>query len=689
MSSDLNWLDPKTLERADPYLAWADATAYASYRLPHGEPGEADWGLVLIELTDNGGEKSPLQRLIDAVNESLGALQVQVPPVYAALDAQQRRFRYCTARVTRGFFKAVLAGGALSDVVARYRLCTPVEYPVEPLKSGGATSGDLAGANGRPVIALIDGGLALGHSAFLKPDSTPRVAHFWRQDDHQGSRYLEDRERTTTPWQNGYGHWIPSSSMGYGAELDRAAISAAMNASQYLGHLDEDALYRRLGLWDLDRLAHHGTHVLSLAAGPYRYPEQMGTESSPPLWGGFANDDPKAAEGCDLVAVQLAWANVLDTSGRSGDAYILDALMYVWARCDPNASLTVNLSWGCSAGPHDGSSILEKAMLDWCGLRSASKIVVPAGNSYQARGHANVKLLKDVSISLDWNILPENHTPSFLELWIDKEVSTNSVRVHLTPPGQKDPITIESPGVTQWPALGGAAQATLVMLNRPNLSTTGSMILIAVQPTAAKEQVARAPAGVWNVALTNLTNSEISVCAYIERNDVAMGLFTGAKQSHFEDDAYNQGDAVDDSNVQRASAPMSRVNNSKVRRTGSFNHLSTGSDGTHVTSVGGHVEFPTDATPKSASFYSPRWSDTHDTRVAGRKKAPDTMLPCDDSPVLLGLRAAASRSGAVVRLVGTSSAVPLGVRILTSGGKLPTVPRPPSPAPAPVGTVTE
>lgn len=690
MSSGLDWTAPETLDKADPYLAWADATACASYRLPHGEPGEADWWLVLIELADNSGEKSPLQQLMDAVNASQGALQVQVPPVYAALDAHSKRFRYCTARVKRGFFKAVLAGGGLADIVTRYRLCNPVEYPVEPLKGEGASSGELAGANGGPVIALIDGGLALGHSAFLKPDLSPRVAHFWRQDDHQGSRYLADRERTKTTWQNGHGHWIPSSSMGYGSELDRAAISAAMNASQYLGHLDEDALYQRLGLWDLDRLAHHGTHVFSLAAGPYRYPEQMGTESSPPLWGGFANDNPKAAEGCDLVAVQLAWANVLDTSGRSGDACILDALMYVWARCAPNASLTVNLSWGCSAGPHDGSSILEKAMLDWCDLRSApSKMVVPAGNSYQARGHANAKLPPDEPLALGWRIFPENHTPSFLELWIDKEVSPNNIAVHLTPPGQKAPITIKSPGVTQWPAQGGLAQATLVVLNRPYLSTSGSMILIAVQPTAAKEPVALAPAGVWHVALTNLTNPEISVCAYIERNDVAMGLFTGAKQSHFEDDAYNQGDAIDDPSVQPELVPVSKYNASDVCRTGSFNHLSTGSDGTRVISVGGHVEFPKGASPKPASFYSPRWRDIYDTRVVGRKKAPDTMLPCDDSPVLLGLRAAASRSGAVVRLVGTSSAVPLGARILTEGGVLPTPPVPPSPAPAPPGSFTE
>lgn len=682
MSSGLDWTSDGPLSKADPYLAWADATAYASYRLP-SVPGEDSWWLVLIELAAGTGDQSPLQRLLDSSSKDW----LQVPEVFVDLDAKGKGFLYCTARVKPPFFKSVLAGGSLADIVLRYKLCSPVEYPVEALRSvEGASTVPSAGADGGPVMALIDGGLALGHAAFLKPDHSPRVSHFWRQDDYLGSRYLGDRARTRLPWPNPDGHWNPSKTMGYGAELDRHAISAAMAASHYLGLLDEDALYQRLGLWDLDRLAHHGTHVLSLGAGPYRYPEQMGKEDSPPDWGAPLNGDLRSAEGCDLVGVQLAWANVLDTSGRSGDAHILDALMYVWSRCADQAEVAVNLSWGVNAGPHDGSSILEKAMIDWCGLRTGrSSIVVPAGNSYQARGHANDKLEKGEAIELNWRILPDCHTPSFLELWVDRDISdTQQLVVQLTPPGAPAPFEIRVPGVQTWSDATPPAfpQATVVMLNRPNLGASGSMVLVAVEPTVAEGPEMPAPAGVWQVRLTNAMSTTITVCAYIERNDVAMGLFTGARQSYFEDERYNLSEGIDDEKVQKARSPLAQGNQSVVRRTGTFNHLSTGADKSAVHSVGGLVMFPTDRPPGdlAPSPYSSRWDDANDTRVTVRRKHPTTMMPSDDSLVLPGLRAAASRSGAVVRLVGTSSAVPLAVRSLVSRKGLP---KPPVPAPAP------
>jgi hypothetical protein len=677
MSSGLDWTDAETLKKADPYLAWADATRCASHRLP-AEPGEHDWWLVLIELAMPANGRSPLGRLLDQTTHAW----VQIPRVYKDLDARKKDFRYCTARVRRRFFQEVLSGGVLVDVVSRYKLCTPVEYPVQTLREEAEPPADLpaealAGADGGPVIALIDGGLALGHSAFLKPDRTPRVAHYWRQDDHLGSRYLRDTARTGTPWPNAHGHWRASAAMGYGAELDRAAVAAAMSASQYLGLVDEDALYRRLGLWDLDRLAHHGTHVLSLAAGPYRYPEHSGTEAAPPDWGAASSVNVQRAEACDLVAVQLAWANVLDTSGRSVDAHILDALMYVQARCHDGAKVVVNLSWGGNAGPHDGSSILDRAMIDWCGLRSEpSSIAVSAGNSYQARGHANGVLQKDEVLELKWRILPECHTPSFLELWMDREVlGPGKLLVQVMAPGADSPIEITAPGVATWPAQPQPA-ATVVMLDRPNLGLGGSMVLVAVEPTAGDASGAWAPPGVWRVTVSNQGAERIEVCAYIERNDVAMGLFTGAKQSHFEDDRYNGGESIDDAVVQRPSAPFEQGNQSPVRRTGTLNHLATGADATNVHSVGGLVIYPTGRGPNELipSPYSPRWDDANDHRVALRTKAPTAMMPSDDSMVLLGLRGAASRSGAVVRLVGTSSAVPLAVRKLVSGGVPPARP---------------
>jgi len=671
MNSGLNWTDPDTLSKADPYLALADMTDCASFRLP-ATADEDMWWLVLVELSDpQGATDTPLARLLAPPRDWL-----QVPTVYSQLDAKGKRFRFCTARIRQPFFKAVLPGGALADVVTRYQLCLPVEYPVKPLALGTPPSVEMAGQSG-PVIALIDGGLALAHTAFLDGQGESRIAHFWRQDDHLGSRYLGDRRRTATPWPNTAGQWQSAVGMGYGAELDRAAINATMAACTLHGAVDEGAVYQRLGLWDLDRLAHHGTHVLSLAAGPYRYAAKKMDPDRSPDWGTQSRGTTSHPEGCDLVAVQLAWANVLDTSGRSGDAHILDALLYIWSRCDEGAPVTVNLSWGNNAGAHDGSSILEKAMLEWCELRTGqTRIVVPAGNSYQARGHANEKLEKDERLALNWRVLPEGHTPSFLELWFDRDLA--NVEVEVSPPGGAG-FKRSAAGVTTWTNASGCVAATLVLLNRPNLSLSGSMALVALEPTAGGDASMLAPSGTWAVIVTNWADTPLRVCAYIERNDVAMGLFTGAKQSYFEDEAYNRGEPIDDPGVQRATRTHVKQNASPVRRTGNFNRLSTDSDRVRVLSVGGILRETRTPDVAIASPYSPRWEDADDARLNGRKKAPDTMQHSDDSLALWGLRAAGSRSGAVVRLVGTSSAVPLAVREIVSGRQLPSRPEPPGP----------
>ena len=48
---------------------------------------------------------------------------------------------------------------------------------------------------------------------------------------------------------------------------------------------------------------------------------------------------------------------------------------------------------------------------------------MPAGNGYQSRTHANAVLAprtrqKDHGTALHWRVLPDDHTQSFLELWL-------------------------------------------------------------------------------------------------------------------------------------------------------------------------------------------------------------------------------------------------------------------------------
>ena len=139
--------------------------------------------------------------------------------------------------------------------------------------------------------------------------------------------------------------------------------------------------------------------------------------------------------------------------------------------------------------------------------------------------------------------------------------------------------------------------------------------------------------------------------AYVERDDQIIGVQTGARQSHLEDKDYdtsgNPGSFVDHPN-----------NPTPIRRSGNFNSIATGKK---TVSVGG-VRV---AGPMWAK-YSPRKPDPDASRLKrpGVVKTPDTQAFSDENAVLLGLRGAATRSGGVARLVGTSDAAPQVTRKL-------------------------
>ena len=132
---------------------------------------------------------------------------------------------------------------------------------------------------------------------------------------------------------------------------------------------------------------------------------------------------------------------------------------------------------------------------------------------------------------------------------------------------------------------------------------------------------------------------------YVERDDQIIGVQTGARQSYLEDRWYdtsgNPGSFVDHPD-----------NPSPIRRSGNFNSIGTGNK---TLTVGG-VRV---AGPMWAK-YSPRKPDPDAGRPErpGVVKVPATHAYSDENPVLLGLKAASTRSGGVVRLVGTSDAAP-------------------------------
>lgn len=618
--SDIHWARPGATLGFDPYLVWAEATHFSAFGLQQ----KPAWLPVIMELAPG----ATVARLVQAGSPRW----LRVPDAYHGAGAPQG-LRYCTARVGPKFMAELRRGGRLHGLVQRFELGLPLAARRAPAPEMVRTTRVLAPAQrlrGK-VLGLIDGGLAFAHANFLHAGKA-RTRFFWRQD------------------ANGVGQ-VPHG-LGYGHELTAADIDAAMARHTQGGWLDEDGLYRALGLHDLRLFANHGTHVMDLAAGPRTLGAQVAglppERDAPPSWA-LAGD---AASRAPLLAVQLDWANILDTSGGSMNVSILDALIYMLSRCADDASLVVNLSWGTLAGPHDGSSVLEAAMDQLITLRQGRlQIVVPAGNAYQSRTHANVTLGPGQSAALHWNLPPDDTTPSLMEIWLP--AGARGVEIVVTPPGGRPSLPARSAGQSGlWTDAGEQALCTLVWPERVATGTRGSCALLALAPSFSfAPEIATAPSGRWQVALHNRGPEAVTLDAYIERDDVAMGQHTGARQSRFEDTRYDLS-GNPDSWVDRPVPVTQQLEATLIRRSGSFNSLSTGR---HTVTAGGR-----DLRDGRWSLYSPQRPDpdAQRPRRPGVVIEPQRQAASDEDPALPGVRAAGTRTGSVVRLVGTSSSAP-------------------------------
>jgi hypothetical protein len=637
----MDWAAPQTIDGADPYLAWAEADRFSGYRFGPGAEAAPRWLPIVIELAADA-------EVIDLVRASQTSW-LQIPPAYLGHPG----LRFCSARVGKGFFTALRQQPRLRHLVQRYELGLPVEHHTGPLEHPATATSPPTPVLGKlhgKVLGLIDSGLALAHADFLRPNGSPRVRHFWRQDHH----FAGDPARVRRPLDPSRAGPTPDQ-MGYGHEITGTTLQAAMAAHTRGGVLDEDALYQHLQLWGLFHTAHHGTHVMSLACGPRRLTDTLGGESTPPVWSA-ANDD---ASRCDLIAVQLDAPSVQDTSGGAMNVSILDGLLYILSRCADDAKVVVNISWGTLAGPHDGSSILEAAMDQLIELNGGRlQIVVPAGNGYQSRTHANQTLAPGESVTLGWRVHPDDQTQSFLELWLgDPALPAEPVRevaITVKPPGLPPLPAMQVGEAGVWPSSQAPACA-LVFPRRSALGTQATCALLALAPTFSHEaSVTTAPFGRWLVTVTNHGLNPLVLDVHVERDDVALGTHTGARQSHLEDPLYDTSGGLD-------SFIDDPDNATPIRRSGTFNSLSTGA---RTVAVGGirHAAGAFDPLAR----YSPRLPDPDAARPQrpGVKRLPDGLAVSDDSPVLWGVRGAGSRSGSTVRLVGTSAAAPQVAREL-------------------------
>jgi len=637
-----HWIDAKSryaeISAVDPYIDLAFGTGEASFS---SSERQRAWVSVLLRLQGiSAGEFAEGRFHTDTGWREWWKAQVHVPALYRRPVAGLRDQAYCTAYVRHaGFFDSLRTMASLQDVVARVTLGQFFDDYAPPVAAEGKSDAEQpepAGESkpGTVVIGIIDDGLAFAHERFRLSPYETRVEHLWLQD----------------------GDYDPKGSpVPYGRELRKKEIDDLLRHHQPTGFVDEDDLYRRAGAIDFRRRRHqsvarraaHGTHVMDLACG-YDFRQEA------------VPDRP-------IICVQLPAATTEDTSGATLDDYGLDAIRYILDRADAIARrrgcghlpVVINLSYGNVAGPHDGSSALEQAIDDLVRARPKTRVVLPAGNSNLARLHAEVQFDEPKqTIPLHWRVLPDDTTPSFLEIWLPPgdPVEESRIGLRITPPSgpRSEPALAERSGFGLQLKLNDGQLLCEARYRHIPAPTNRGMFLVALQPTARTEPAAPiAPSGIWTVELENLSFTRGDLIeAWIQRDDTPFGFRRRGRQSYFDEACYRRfldAASKDRLGPKKVFAQGREIESDDdqppcvVKRAGSTNAIATGAE---TTVVGGFLRKEGRRVRYSAE------------RASEAAPLPRYLAPSDDSLVHLGLRAAGTRSGSVATMNGTSVAAP-------------------------------
>ena len=264
--------------------------------------------------------------------------------------------------------------------------------------------------------------------------------------------------------------------------------------------------------------------------------------------------------------VQLPSRTVLDTSGGSLAGFAIDAIHRAvrTAALNCRPAVIVNLSYGTHSGPHDGSSMFERAMLDLLELYDGRDngpvlhIVLPAGNTHLGRIHASGFLTTQdpgLTTTLHWKVPPDDDSDSFVELWFcDDHGDAHDVKVSLTTPDGRRLGSVGRGIAMEWAESvedgrgkpDEVLRASVIFPESPAQGTRGSMALIALSPTMRRAAFGKgeryldgddetylgkgfervpmeAPAGVWKIELTNKSKHAVRFHAWVQRDDAAPG----------------------------------------------------------------------------------------------------------------------------------------------------------------------
>ena len=585
----------------DPYLLWLAETSGNYF------PRAIEFVVLFVSFR---------KAITSGLRVRLGEGGVQISTIYEG-------YSYATARVTLAGLRVHLALLVQSGANC-IALASPTPGPrwVDP--------GAVPLFNNGPakVLGIIDDGCPFAHRDYRTNGVAPFAVRFvWDQGD-------------TRP---------PNPPVNYGRALLEGQLAALVGNATTAGVVDEDAAYRNSELPSLREATSHGAQVMSHATGNAR-PRRA----------------PAPGARNDIAFVQLPPTALDDPSGRWLDHYALDGIQAIrfYARKmfqSPAPQVVINLSYGPQTGPHDGSSIFEKAVAQIVRqARSESwklDVVVPSGNSHLSRAHAEFELGHNLN-PLTWCVSPDSQVPSYLEIWPPRWVSLAELEVTLTSPTGDVTAAVHMSAV---PSADGTATVTAM----PFCGKRGQyLILMVIAPTEHPQEstlprVPLAVPGRWQVRVTVRLNQAASgiAHAYLARLDPNMGRKLRGHSGYLYSPQYDPDRYLRPDPHLSLSPPATAV---EVMARGSMSGIATGK---RVRIAAGYVSSKPPYTdvrkPSAYSSGGPTRAPARCTFFGCLPKGPDYAYPTDESPVLYGRLAGGNRSGTVTRLVGTSFAAPM------------------------------
>lgn len=494
---------PDKLWPVDPYLLWAEATGYAGYPPP---AGSGDQRLpVLMEFP------FPLD-----LAPAAARVLLDEPVLKSALASSWTSAPdscYHTAFLPRALLQ-VLVQMQHAGYLVRFQLGASRGDPVNNVTPKVHTAG--SGAAAIHTIGIVDDGCCLAHQAFRGAGADSRFEFVWDQTPQASF---------PSPWVRYQFQGSAGSAPSYGGELSSEEINDLLARHPTLGQAGERLVYQALDrpAWGRpDR--HHGACVLHLLAGPAKYLPPPGGASG--------------AESLRLMFVQLPDQTVSDTSGGSIGFYVLDAVRYILRRTQEINGLdvddwccTINISVGSLGGPHDGSTIVERALDEAIraykaprGQGQRVRIVMAAGNAAQRRVHGVRQVDPNASADFDVMVPPDNALESFIELWpmLGDRADADALQVHVRAPGGEELRSAKVGTVQVLKNSQGQVVATLVFARAAAQGEYGPMVLLGVRPTRRSDQGEGAPYGTWTITVASSLATGITVHGWVERNDTVI-----------------------------------------------------------------------------------------------------------------------------------------------------------------------